>query len=140
MHFEVPILLENTINWFNRISSLTTRQDIVMLENDAVVAMGGLTNIDQVLKKAELYIFVDPNIQGSGWGTKATKLLCKYGFEDLNLQKIYLETNEDNIKAQRVYEKCDFVLEGRLRNEYLAPDGTYKSRFYYGLLKDEFHD
>ena len=136
MHFDLPVLLDNTIKWFDNIKSNNKRADVCFEENGNILAFGGLTTIDPVLKKAELYVFVDPSAQRSGIGTQATKLLCEYGFDELSLHKIFLITNEDNIAAIRVYEKCGFVLEGRHRDEYLK-DGEFKDRLYFGLLKSD---
>lgn len=139
MHFEIPILIDNTIRWFENNVDNNKRADLVFEENGVVVAFGGLTNINSEVKKAELYIFVNPENQKSGIGTRATKTLCSYGLNQLGLNKIYLETNEDNVAAQRVYEKCGFVLEGKLRNEYISKDGRIMCRMYYGLLKGELN-
>lgn len=140
MHFETPILIDNTIRWFENNVDNNKRADLAFEENGVVVAFGGLTNINSEVKKAELYIFVNPENQKGGIGTRATKTLCSYGFNQLGLNKIYLETNEDNVAAQRVYEKCGFVLEGKLRNEYISKDGRIMCRMYYGLLKGELLD
>lgn len=140
MHFDIPVLLDNTIRWFENNQKNDNRADVVFEENGQLLAMGGLTNINREANKAELYVFVNPNLQKGGFGTQATKLLCKYGFENLNLDKIYLETNEDNHAAKRVYEKCGFQLEGILRNEYKNQEGLLKSRLYYGILKGELNE
>lgn len=140
MHFETPVLMDNTIRWFENNVGNNKRADLAFEENGVVVAFGGLTNINSEVRKAELYIFVNPEIQKGGIGTRATKALCGYGFNQLELNKIFLETNEDNIAAQRVYEKCGFVLEGKLRNEYISNDGRVMCRMYYGLLKGELND
>ena len=137
MHFEIPILLEKTKIWFENNKSKGIRTDLVFEENGLVVAMGGLTNINKDVSKAELYVFVCPTLQKSGVGTSATKLLCQYGFEKLSLNKIYLETNEDNLAARRVYEKCGFKVEGVHRGEYKTKEGIYKDRIYYGLFREE---
>jgi len=139
MHFDLPVLLEKTVIWFENNQNNSLRSDVCFIENNEIVAFGGLTSIDNALKKAELYIFVNPYIQRSGIGTKATKLLCQYGFAELKLHKIFLLTNEDNIAAIKVYQKCGFVLEGRHRDEYLI-DGEYKDRLYFGLLKTEMDE
>lgn len=137
MHFSVPVMMENTIRWFESNVGNERRADVSFEDGGEVVAFGGLTNIDRETNKAELYVFVNPNVQKRGIGTRATKALCSYGFESLGLEKIYLETNEDNIAAQRVYEKCGFKLEGKLRNEYRSKDGQLMCRLYYGMLKGE---
>lgn len=139
MHFDLPVLLDNTIAWFEKNQNNNNRADVCFEDDGAVIAFGGLTSIDPVLKKAELYIFVNPNLQKSGVGTKATKLLCEYGFKELHLHKIYLLTNEDNIAAIRVYQKCGFKQEGRHRDEFLTGN-EYKDRLYFGLLQKELQD
>lgn len=139
MHFDLPITFENTVRWFENNQTKENRCDVCFEENNAIVAFGGLTSLDSVLKKAELYIFVNPNLQKSGFGTEATKLLCGYGFEKLKLHKIYLITNEDNLAAIRVYQKCGFCLEGKHRDEYITKDKVYKDRLYFGLLNKEYY-
>lgn len=138
MHYTIPVVMENTIVWYEKNIENKNREDLAFEENGEIVAFGGLTGINRDTNKAELYVFVNPDAHTGGIGTRVTKAICQYGFEKLCLEKIYLETNEDNIAAQRVYEKCGFVLEGRLRNEYKTTDGRLMCRMYYGLLKTEF--
>lgn len=140
MHFDIPIMLDNTESWYDSVIDNQNRFDCVFEEKGEIIAFGGLTKIDRGTDKAELYIFVNPNLQRGGIGTTATKLLCKYGFENLKLNKVYLETNEDNTAARRVYEKCGFRLEGEHREEYKALEGRLLSRMYYGLLKGELNE
>lgn len=138
MHFDIPVVMENTLKWYHNNIGNDKRADLTFVEDGEIVAFGGLTGINREVNKSELYIFVNPNAQKGGIGTKATMLLCRYGFEELGLNKIYLETNEDNVVARRVYEKCGFKLEGVHREEYKTPDDVMLSRLYYGLLKREF--
>jgi RimJ/RimL family protein N-acetyltransferase len=140
MRFVIPVVMENTIKWYHNNIRNDMRADLTFEEDGEIVAFGGLTGINREVNKAELYIFVNPNAQKGGIGTKATMLLCKYGFKELGLNKIYLETNEDNVAARRVYEKCGFKLEGVHREEYKTRDGVMLSRMYYGLLKSEFNE
>lgn len=140
MHFGVPVHLEKTIEWFKNNLTNNRRSDVTFVENGKIVAFGGLTSITDEPRIAELYVFVDPDVQHNGIGTAATSLLCGWGFTKLNLRKIYLITNEDNLTAIRVYQKCGFSLEGRHRQEYLSFDGAYKDRLYFGLLKSEWRD
>lgn len=137
MHFKPPITLENTIGWYKRNQQNPLRCDVVFEDDHGtLLAMGGLTAIDQEVQKAELYIFVNPDMQRRGIGTEATRLLCRYGFEELRLHKIYLFTNANNIGARRAYEKVGFRLEGVQRKEVLTSDG-FDDRVYYGLLSEE---
>lgn len=138
MHFGIPVVMENTVRWFENNQGNDRRADVAFTnDNGELVAFGGITGINPELKMGELYVFVCPTTQAKGLGTEATRLLCEYGFAELGLNKIYLETNDDNYAAQRVYEKVGFVLEGKKRQEYIRKDGTLGERYYYGLLKGE---
>lgn len=138
MHFVPPITLDKTIDWFEKNQSNSSRIDFA-IENEKgqLVAMGGLTAIDYSVRKAEFYVFVNPQFQRQGIGSEATKLICKYGFDVLNLHKIYLFTNSSNLGAKKTYEKVGFVLEGTHRDEMIS-DEKYDDRLYYGLLASEF--
>lgn len=139
MGFTPPISLENTIKWYQVNLNNNKRVDCVFVNNQGeLLAMAGLTSIDYTSRKAEFYLFVNPNRQRQGIGWKATYLLCKYGFTVLHLNKIYLYTNDTNVGAQKVYEKVGFQLEGRLRDERIA-NSRYEDRLYYGLLAKEFN-
>ena len=132
-----PISLENTMNWYRSNLNNNKRMDCVFVdEKGDSLAMAGLTGIDYGCRKAELYLFVNPNRQRQGIGKKAAYLLCKYGFNVLHLNKVFLFTNASNIGAQKAYEAVGFKLEGTHRAERVA-DGKYEDRLYYGLLADE---
>lgn len=138
MHFDIPVMLDKTIKWYANNLNNEKRSDVVFIERGQIVAFGGLTSITDKPRKAELYIFVNPEGQRNGVGSAAVNLLCGWGFQNLNLWKIYLLTNEDNFAAVRIYEKCGFHLEGRHRQEYVTDKGEYKDRLYFGLLKTDY--
>lgn len=137
MHFIPPISLEKTIEWHKKNQGNASRCDVVFEnEEGELLAMGGLTAIDYSVRKAEFYIFVNPDKQRQGIGREATYLLCKYGFEVLQLHKIYLYTNASNTGARKTYEKVGFTLEGVHRDEMVCQE-KYDDRLYYGLLASE---
>ena len=138
MGFIPPISLENTVHWYRSNLCNDKRLDCAFVNGDGdLLAMAGLTGIDYSCRKAELYLFVNPARQRQGLGKKACYLLCKYAFNVLHLNKVFLYTNATNIGAQRVYESVGFKLEGTHRQERVA-GGKYEDRLYYGLLACEF--
>jgi len=50
-----------------------------------------------------------------GYGTDATRTVLRFGFDEMQLHRIALGVRADNLRARRVYEKCDFREEGVLR-------------------------
>ena len=140
MHYDIPITLEKTIAWWESNQQKDSRVDLAFIEDDKIVAMGGITSIDRSILKAETYLFVDPEQLGKGWGAKAKKLLIDYAFEILNLNKLYVVTNEDNVASIKVQQKFGYLLEGRFRQEYVTSNGDLKDRLYFGLLKNEWNN
>ena len=138
MHFEVPILMDRTLQWYESNLDNDKRYDVTLLEDGLIVAFGGFTSINREIGKAETYLFTNPEMLHKGIGTRAKKLICSYGFTELGLNKLYFITNEDNYASIRVNEKCGFKLEGRLRQEYVKKDGTKLDRLYFGLLREEW--
>ena len=59
-----------------------------------------------------------------------------YAFEQLRLNCIYSRIKEDNIASQKMFEKCKFVREGRLRSRVYR-DGQYYDFYEYSLLRSE---
>lgn len=71
-----------------------------------------------------------------GYGTDAMRVLCRFGFEHMNLHRIQLEVYEGNDRAKHVYEKIGFVLEGTRRQAHFRY-GRYKDVHIMGLLEGE---
>ncbi|SIS80894.1 Acetyltransferase (GNAT) family protein [Kroppenstedtia eburnea] len=65
------------------------------------------------------------------------EILLRFIFEEMNLHKVKLEVFEFNPRAIRVYEKCGFRQEGRLREEIFRY-GRYHDVLVMGLLQEEY--
>jgi RimJ/RimL family protein N-acetyltransferase len=74
---------------------------------------------------------------GRGYGTDAMRLLLRYAFAELNLERVSLFTFGFNERAQRSYLKAGFKLEGRQR-ECLRRDDRRWDDVYMGILRDEW--
>ena len=97
----------------------------------------GFHSVDWVSRAAELGLVIgDKSRWGQGYGTEATRALCRWGLRELNLHRIWLRVYEDNAPAIRSYEKVGFKLEGRLRQDRFR-EGRYLDTLVMGLLYDE---
>jgi len=74
---------------------------------------------------------------GKGYGTEAMRLILRYAFVELNLQRVSLSVFEYNLRAIRSYEKISFVHEGRQRG-VLKRDGRRYDLVYMGILREEW--
>ena len=69
--------------------------------------------------------------------TRALRLIVRWGLEDLELARLALITDPDNIASQRVAEKVGFRREGVLRSHLLHPDGRLRDSVMFSLLPGE---
>nr|WP_281372084.1 GNAT family protein [Modestobacter versicolor] len=60
-----------------------------------------------------------PSVFGQGFGTEVTRLVVDHVFAATGLHRLGLEVFAFNARARRVYEKCGFQVEGRLRDALL---------------------
>ncbi|WP_323960652.1 GNAT family N-acetyltransferase [Arthrobacter sp. JZ12] len=70
---------------------------------------------------------------GKGYGTEATRAVVDYAFDEIGVHRIGLEVYAFNPRAQRVYEKCGFRVEGRMRDALLW-DGEWVDAVLMGML------
>lgn len=75
--------------------------------------------------------------QGKGYGTDAMQTMLRYAFLELNLRRVSLNVFEYNPRAIRSYEKCGFVMEGRIRGAMLR-EGRRWDWFYMGVLREDW--
>ena len=61
--------------------------------------------------------------RGSGQGTEATALVCRYGFERLGLREIVLDVDPRNLAAVGAYRRVGFQ-HGRGDSMRLRPEGV----------------
>ena len=111
-------------------------QFIILLNGEAVGSVY-LRDIDLDTKEAEYGIFIgEESARGKGVGTKSAKLILKYAFEELGLEKIFLRVFKDNPGAVRSYEKAGFKKIDRV--DTLTIDGETLEVIFMELEKKDF--
>lgn len=138
LHYEEKFEYDKTLKWFKNIKSDLSRFENIIEYNNKPVGIIGLFEIDKKNRKAGIYITIgELDIQGKGIAYKTMMKFMEYCFNEFELEKIYLYTDLENIRAQKLYEKIGFRKEGILRRELYFKD-RYIDRVYYGMLKEEF--
>ena len=74
---------------------------------------------------------------GKGYGTDAMRLLMRFGFAELNLERLTLNVFAYNERAQRSYLKAGFVVEGRQRERLRRGSRRY-DMIFMGALRHEW--
>ncbi len=98
----------------------------------------GLHDVNAEDHKASLGIMIgDKEYWANGYGTDAIVTLLRFGFGEMNLNRIWLHTFDFNERAQACYRKCGFTEEGRLRQHYYSM-GRYWDVVVMAVLRPEF--
>ena len=96
-----------------------------------------LVEIDYIHRRAEFQIIIAPEHQGNHYASIATRLAMDYAFTVLNLYKLSLIVDCENLRAIGVYKKLGFHEEGRLRHEFFV-DGEYRDVFRMAIFQPEY--
>jgi len=106
-------------------------------DNDQCIGHVGLYDIDHRVRSAEFAIMIgEKSFWGKGLGKTITAAVLDYGFEQLNLHRIYLSVLSANERALCLYEKLGFKKEGVLRHDQFR-NGQYLDVTIMGILEDE---
>jgi RimJ/RimL family protein N-acetyltransferase len=105
----------------------------------------GLHRMDWKARRFEIGYWRRSGREGRGIATEAVNAMAHLAFDDLRAQRVELRIDNLNRPSWRVAERCGFTLEGVMRCESLAPDGTWRDMRVYSkvrgaeepLLRDE---
>lgn len=135
-----PVSTEQQIKWINNLSDEKNNvRFIIDIEQVGAVGVVSLTGIDFKNRVATINIKLkrDSKIQNKGIGYKAVTILVDYAFNQLNLNCIVANILSYNIASQKLFEKCGFQLDGKLRHRVFK-NGSYHDLLSYSLLKSEY--
>ena len=90
--------------------------------------------------RGRLGYWVAASARGHGICTRALRLLSRYGQDELDLQRLELITDPDNLASQRVAEKVGYRREGVLRSHLRHPDGRIRDSVMFSLLPGELRE
>ncbi len=110
---------------------------IVRKERGGVIGNCGIRNNAVNSHEADIGYELAPEQWGYGYASEAAGIIVAYGFEQLQLHRIYAECIADNLASAHVLGKLGFRLEGRLRHKQRFK-GRYWDVLVYGLLRDEW--
>jgi RimJ/RimL family protein N-acetyltransferase len=125
-----PLGLEDENNWFETMIKRPMEEHILVIEVKEskgwhMIGNIGFDRVDWLNASAEMGIFIgNKTFWDKGFGTDSVHLMLKYGFESLNLHRIWLRVYATNERAIRCYEKAGFVHEGAFR------EGEYRHGKY----------
>lgn len=111
---------------------------IIDIDSQKPIGAAGLLYINWIIRSADFsfYIGVEKKYIGNdGIAKEAAKLLLDYGFNNLNLHKIWMELYEfDSEKLKFFHNEFKFKQDGLLRDNCFE-DGKYWNSHIISLIK-----
>ncbi len=96
-----------------------------------------LINLDNKSERFELRRFVISR-KGMGYGKEVMNALLKHAFEELNMNRFWLDVYPDNIIGIKLYEGVGMHRDGILRQNYKSERG-FLDQVIYSMLKNEYY-
>ena len=90
---------------------------------------------DVYQKSAEIGYWIGEPFWGNGIATKAVELITEYGFDKLDLNRIYTGVFEYNIASMKVLGKNGFDKEGIFKNAIFKNNKVCDEHRFYKLNK-----
>ncbi|NOX08323.1 MAG: GNAT family N-acetyltransferase [Gammaproteobacteria bacterium] len=137
-----PLSLEMQKRWFDGFLSRGSKEKYFIIEDNKdgrPVGTISVYSIDWRSRHAEFgrFFLADESTRGKGYGKEALGLLLDFCFGQLNLNKIYGDTQFDNKAAIGLYESMGFVREG-MKRSHVFRKGEYIDIVALSILTSEW--
>ncbi|MCA9944931.1 MAG: GNAT family N-acetyltransferase [Anaerolineales bacterium] len=111
----------------------------VTLKNEnKVIGLFGIHHWNKYHRRAEVGYDLNQSYWGQGIASEALRAILQFGFEQMNLNRIYAGTIAENHESVQLLEAIGFEREGTRRGFSWEDDGTFHDSAMFGLLRDEF--
>lgn len=136
--------LGNQYDWYEK--TLRSPNDfmflVVDLNTGEPIGACGLLYTNWIIRAADFSFYIGRDnvyIDTEGYALDAARSLIKYGFNELNLNKVWMELYEyDSKKLNFFINELGFIEEGKLRQNCFS-NGRYWDSFIISLLQHDWH-
>jgi RimJ/RimL family protein N-acetyltransferase len=134
----VPLSSVQETKWYEAMLEDQTARAFSIEFEGRHIGGAGFSQIDRRNASAEIGLFIGlPELWDQGLGSDALRALVRFGFEQMNLHRIYLRVFDGNERAIHLYEKAGFRPEGRWRQAEFR-HGRYHDLQWMSMLRDEW--
>ncbi len=109
---------------------------VIIGNDDQPLGVCGLNHFDNENRFANVGYWVRTGKTNKGVATSATRLLARFGFNELKLNRIEFVVATGNISSQRVAEKAGAKREGILRKRLVVRERVYDAVMYSLIPED----
>jgi ribosomal-protein-alanine N-acetyltransferase len=138
-----PYTEENAVNWIELRKELALKGEgytfAVVQKQDAQLVGTISINLEKRHNKGELGYWIGKDFWEKGYATEAAKQVIKFGFDNLELNRICAAAFKVNRASTKVLEKIGMWYEGTSR-ENVFKDGEYHDTVSYGILASDYRN
>ncbi|MGD2206312.1 MAG: GNAT family protein [Anaerolineae bacterium] len=136
----LPLSLAQEEKWFEEMLEDSTVCNWAIDFEGRHIGGAGFSHIDGRNARAEIGLFIGvPELWDQGLGYDALEALLHFGFDQMNLHRIYLRVLAGNQRAIHLYTKLGFQHEGRWRDAAFR-HGCYHDILWMSILREEWTD
>lgn len=110
---------------------------VVRKEDEAFIGYCCLGDFDDEARRSEIGYGIRSDEWNKGYGTEVVKALSRFGFEEMNLNRIEAFITPDNGGSIKVLEKVGFVQEGVVRERDFIK-GKLEDGVVMAMLKSDY--
>lgn len=116
--------------------------EFAVVKKDSGTVIGGCgIYLNRSMSEAMLGWILNRNYWRQGYGTELAKELIRFGFEELNLHRIFSTCNTENYGSYRAMENCGMRREAEfVKNRFgrVGDKGVWYNEYHYAILKEEW--
>ena len=137
-----PNTIEDTKNYIQR--AINSRQEVPRTNFELAIILKatqkriggcGITVSDAGNQQGWIGYCLNKKYWRQGYVTEASIKLLEFGFEQLNLHRIYATCDTKNIASARVLEKIGMQREGHMRDDKLIRK-KWRDSFLYAVIRN----
>ncbi|GAB5416648.1 MAG: hypothetical protein Crog4KO_21370 [Crocinitomicaceae bacterium] len=132
--FPHPYTLEDADHFIHHAQKAHPTKRFCIEKNGIYVGNIGLHPQEDIYKmSAEIGYFIGEVYWGQGIVTEAIKLIVAYGFDQLDIHRIFAGVFSYNLASKKALENAGFQFEGTLKDAVFK-NGTYYDELRYALI------
>lgn len=127
--------IENSNNIFKNAQGFTFK--ISLRGSNIFIGSISLNIVPHAIGEAELGFWIAENYWNQGYATEATKAVIEFGFDNLNITKIYASHFSENVSSGKVLVKNNMSIESKFEI-YFNKKEKFVTSIKYQILKEDF--
>lgn len=134
---EVQSFVSGFVEWQSQQPRTSYQLAIVLRAEGRLIGNCGIRMEMADSQQANVGYELAPDYWGEGYATEAAHSMLAFGFDELQLHRIWAHCVAENVASYRVLEKIGMRREGRLREEEWIR-GRWWDTLVYGVLDHEW--